>query len=100
MGDDILHAPLPFYSSPAFIALDPPQVSDEKKVDSLFVDFIGHQLLGVINALQSSKNYTAAYILSYSPYLVNQVLTGFWVCIVDSSSPAYHESCRVPALPD
>ena len=43
MDDDILHAPLPFYSSPAFIAPDPPQVSDEKKVDSLFVDFIEHQ---------------------------------------------------------
>ena len=74
MGDDTLHAPLPFYSSPAFIAPDPPQVLDEKEVDSVFVHFIEHQLLGVINALQSSKNYPAACILSYSPYLMNQVL--------------------------
>ena len=59
---------------PLFIAPDPPQVSDEKKVDSVIVHFIEHQLLGVINALQSSKNDTAVYVLSYSPYLMNQVL--------------------------
>jgi len=74
MGDDTLHAPLPFYSSPAFIASDPPQVSDETEIDLVFVDFIEQQLLGILNTLQSSKNYTAEDVQPYSPYLMNQVL--------------------------
>jgi len=74
IGDDTLHAPLPFYSSPAFIASDPPAVSDDTQIDLVFVDFIEKQLLGLVNSLQSSKNYTAADVQPYSPYLMNQVL--------------------------
>ena len=73
-GDDTLHAPLPFYGSPDFIASNPPNVTDETPIDLVFVDFIEDQLLGVLNTVQSARNYTEADVQSYTPILANAVL--------------------------
>jgi hypothetical protein len=69
-----LHASLPFYTSLAFIASDPPQVPNETETDLVFVDCIEQQLLGVINTLQSSKNLLQR-MCSHTPCTC---CTGFW----------------------
>ncbi|KAI0776233.1 Metallo-dependent phosphatase-like protein [Trametes elegans] len=74
VGDDVLHAPLPFFSSPDFIGSDAPAVSDETAVDLVFVDFIENQLLETVNGLQSDKTYAKSDVLSYSDVLSNAVL--------------------------
>ncbi|KIM77791.1 hypothetical protein PILCRDRAFT_825024 [Piloderma croceum F 1598] len=58
VGDDTSHAPLPFFSTPDFIGSTPPSVPDDTPIDLVFVDFIEDQLLGILNNVQTSKNYT------------------------------------------
>jgi hypothetical protein len=60
VGDDTMHAPLPFFSSPDFIGSTPPSVSDDTPTDLVFVDFIEAQLLEILNSVQTSKNYTVS----------------------------------------
>jgi len=60
VGDDTMHAPLPFFSTPDFIGSTPPSVSDDTPIDFVFVDFIEAQLLGILNSVQTSKNYTVS----------------------------------------
>ncbi|KAF8190783.1 Metallo-dependent phosphatase-like protein [Pholiota molesta] len=43
-------------------------------IDLVFVDFISAQLLGILNSLQTTKNYTNADVQSYSPILANEAL--------------------------
>jgi hypothetical protein len=74
VGDDTLHAPLPFYSVPPFIASRAPDVTDNTPIDLVFVDFIEAQLLTILNSLQSTINYTSADVKQYSPILANQAL--------------------------
>jgi len=74
VGDDILHAPLPFFSSPDFIGSVPPTVSDSTPIDLVFVDFIETQLLQILNGVQTQKVYTTADVQPYSPILANEAL--------------------------
>ncbi|KAI0629441.1 Metallo-dependent phosphatase-like protein [Trametes polyzona] len=74
VGDDILHAPLPFHSTPDFIGSDPPNVTDDTPVDLVFVDFIETQLLETVNALQSEKKYVKDDVKPYTDVLSNAVL--------------------------
>jgi len=74
VGDDILHAPLPFFDSPDFIGSNSPAVSDDTPVDLVFVDFIESQLLGILNSVQSQTTYTTSDVQSYSPFLASQLL--------------------------
>jgi len=60
VGDDTQHVPLPFFSTPDFIASNPPPVSDNTPMDLVFINFIQAQLLGVLNSVQTSKNYTVS----------------------------------------
>ncbi|EGO00572.1 hypothetical protein SERLA73DRAFT_166873 [Serpula lacrymans var. lacrymans S7.3] len=73
-GDDTLHTPLPYYSVPDFIGSNNPNVTDDTPIDLVFVDFIETQLLGILNGLQSGKNYTSADVDLYSPILSNEAL--------------------------
>lgn len=73
-GDDILHSPLPFFSSPDFIASNAPNVTDATPIDFVFVDFIEGQLLQVLNTVQKNKTYTAADVALYTPTLANAAL--------------------------
>lgn len=73
VGDDTLHAPLPFFSSPDFVASNPPNVTDDTPIDFVFIDFIESQLLGVLNSVQTNQVYTTTDVLTYSPFLTNEV---------------------------
>ncbi|KZT22467.1 hypothetical protein NEOLEDRAFT_1137924 [Neolentinus lepideus HHB14362 ss-1] len=75
VGDDTYHTPLPYYSTPDFIGSNAPaNVSDSDPIDLVFVDFIESQLLGILNTVQTVKNYTTADVFSYTPVLANAVL--------------------------
>jgi len=74
VGDDVLHAPIPFHRVPAFIGSTPPTVSDDTKIDLVFVDFIEKQLIGILNSVQQEKTYNAADVQTYSPLRANEVL--------------------------
>ncbi|KAI0828002.1 Metallo-dependent phosphatase-like protein [Trametes gibbosa] len=74
VGDDVLHAPLPFFASPDFIGSAPPNVTDDTPVDLVFVDFIAAQLIETVNGLQTAKTYTAADVKAYTDVLSNAVL--------------------------
>ena len=74
VGDDVLHAPLPFNPIPNFIGSKPPNVSDATPIDLVFVDFIESELLSILNKVQSAKNYTSTNVQTYSPILANAVL--------------------------
>ncbi|KAF8963639.1 Metallo-dependent phosphatase-like protein [Flammula alnicola] len=75
VGDDVLHAPLPFFSTPDFIGSIPPTVpATDTPIDLVFVDFISSQLLQILNSVQSTKVFTNADVQSYSPILANEAL--------------------------
>ncbi|EIN06418.1 hypothetical protein PUNSTDRAFT_145026 [Punctularia strigosozonata HHB-11173 SS5] len=74
VGDDTLHAPLPFYSTPSFIASDAPDVSDDTPIDLVFVDFIESQLLTILNSVQTDQKFTTSDVQSYSPFLASELL--------------------------
>ena len=74
VGDDTLHAPLPYYPFPDFIGSNPPAVSDDTPIDLVFVDFIEDQLLQILNSVQTSRNYTTSDVSQYSPILANAAL--------------------------
>ncbi|KAI0821280.1 Metallo-dependent phosphatase-like protein [Irpex lacteus] len=75
IGDDTLHAPLPFFDTPDFISSDPPaNTTDETPIDLVFVDFIETQLLGVLNTVQTTKNYTKADVGEYTSVLASEAL--------------------------
>ncbi|KAF9262645.1 hypothetical protein L218DRAFT_960124 [Marasmius fiardii PR-910] len=74
VGDDTLHAPLAFFSTPDFIASKTPDVAQDAPIDLVFVDFIENQLLGILNQLQSTKSFTTADVQPYSKVLASEVL--------------------------
>lgn len=74
VGDDTLHAPLPYHPFPDFIGSNPPPVSDDTPIDLVFVDFIEDQLLQILNSVQTSRNYTTSDVSQYSPILANAAL--------------------------
>jgi hypothetical protein len=77
VGDDTAHAPLPFYSTPEFVASAQPDVADDESIDLVFVDFIESQLLEILNSKQSDKVYTTDDVHQYSPILTNEILGVF-----------------------
>lgn len=74
VGDDTLHAPLPFFSVPDFIGSNPPDVSDDTPIDLVFVDFIESQLITILNKVQTAKTFSTADVKSYTPVLASAVL--------------------------
>ncbi|KAH9485630.1 Secreted protein [Psilocybe cubensis] len=76
VGDDVLHAPLPFFPTPDFIGSVPPTVADDAPIDLVFVDFIETQLLQILNSVQSDKTFTTADVSLYSPILATQAAAG------------------------
>ena len=74
VGDDTLHAPLPFFSTPDFIGSQNPNVTDDTPIDLVFVDFIESQLLEILNSLQEDRVYTESDVATYSPILANAAL--------------------------
>jgi hypothetical protein len=77
LGDDTLHTPLPFFTSPNYIGSSPPTGSDNTTIDLVFIDFIGSLVIKTLNGLQTSKNYTMADVVSYTGTHLNEVLGVF-----------------------
>ncbi|PFH52209.1 hypothetical protein AMATHDRAFT_2451 [Amanita thiersii Skay4041] len=73
VGDDTLHKPLTFFNVPDFIGSKTPDVPDDTPIDLVFVDFIGSQLLEILNSVQTDKQYTQSDVAQYSPILANAV---------------------------
>jgi hypothetical protein len=67
VGEDTRDTPLPYYSIPDFIGSSPPSVPDDTPFDLVFVDFIQTQLLGILNSVQTSKNYIVRVCSSWFP---------------------------------
>jgi hypothetical protein len=74
VGDDTLHAPLPYYSTPNYIGSKSPNVTDSTPIDLVFVDFIESDVLSILKEVQLVKNYTSADVQKYSSILANAVL--------------------------
>ncbi|KAI0741024.1 Metallo-dependent phosphatase-like protein [Earliella scabrosa] len=75
VGDDTIHSPLPFFSTPDFIGTDAPEgLTDDTPIDLVFVDFIQSQLLEILNGLQSERTYTTADVIPYTDVLASAVL--------------------------
>jgi hypothetical protein len=74
VGDDTLHTPLPYFGSPAFIASTPPAGGNDVTIDLVFVEFIGSEVVQVLNGLQSDKKYSSADVATYSSVLLDTVL--------------------------
>ncbi|KAG5643195.1 hypothetical protein DXG03_001355 [Asterophora parasitica] len=74
VGDDTLHAPLPYYSTPDYIASNPPNVSDNTPIDLVFVDFIESNVISILNKAQKTKVYATTDVQPYSSVLTSQAL--------------------------
>ena len=46
-------------------------------IDLVFVEFIGNEVVEVLNGLQTAKKYTSADVQSYSPILLDRVFGVF-----------------------
>ncbi|KAI0039404.1 hypothetical protein FA95DRAFT_1585296 [Auriscalpium vulgare] len=73
VGDDTLHTPLPYYSVPDYIGSQPPAVSNDTRIDLVFVNFIQDDVLETVNSLQSDKVYNSSDVQTYSPFLLDEV---------------------------
>jgi hypothetical protein len=74
VGDDTLHTPLPYFGSPNFISSTPPAGGNDTAIDLVFVEFVGSEVVNVLNGLQSAKKYTSADVSAYSTVHLDEVL--------------------------
>jgi hypothetical protein len=77
LGDDTLHTPLPFFSTPDFMSSTPPTGSSETEIDVVFDNFVRDDVLQILNQLQTSKEYTDADVKLYTSIMLDQVLGVF-----------------------
>ena len=49
-------------------------MSSDAPIDLVFLDFISSRVLGVLNSIQTFKNYTKHDLQPYSPILTNEAL--------------------------
>lgn len=68
---------MPYFGSPDFIASTPPAGGNDTTIDLVFVNFIGSEVVEVLNGLQSAKKYTSADVAAYSGILLDQVFGVF-----------------------
>ncbi|KAG2141993.1 Metallo-dependent phosphatase-like protein [Suillus cothurnatus] len=73
-ADDTLHTALPYYTTPSYISSDPPQVTADTPIDVVFLNYLGEEIIPILNKLQKNKNYTMDDISSYSPVLTDDIL--------------------------
>lgn len=75
-GDDVLHAPIPHYSTPPFIGSSP---GNSDNLDLVFGSFIRDSVLQMVNMLNAGTkpNVTEADVKPYSKLLANEILGVF-----------------------
>ncbi|TFY66105.1 hypothetical protein EVG20_g4987 [Dentipellis fragilis] len=74
VGDDVPHAPLPFFPTPAFLASRAPDVPPNTPIDLVYVNYIERELLQVLNGMQSARKYTEADGSLYTGVVTKSVL--------------------------
>ncbi|KAG2046926.1 hypothetical protein BDR06DRAFT_964508 [Suillus hirtellus] len=81
-ADDTLHTPLPNYDVPFYVGSNPPNVTADTPIDIVFLNFLGKEIIGILNKLQKDKTYTMHDVSSYSPTLASDILglyaQGMW----------------------
>ncbi|KAG1855328.1 Metallo-dependent phosphatase-like protein [Suillus subalutaceus] len=73
-ADDTLHTALPYYTAPYYISSNPPNVTADTLIDIVFLNYLGEEIIPILNKLQKNKNYTMDDVLSYSPTLTSDIL--------------------------
>ncbi|KAG2035069.1 hypothetical protein BDR03DRAFT_963624, partial [Suillus americanus] len=73
-ADDTLHTALPYYTVPYYISSSPPNVTADTPVDVVFLNYLGKEIISILNSLQKNKNYTMDDVLLYSPILTSDIL--------------------------
>ncbi|KAG1737747.1 Metallo-dependent phosphatase-like protein [Suillus lakei] len=74
VADDTLHTALPYYTAPYYIGSNPPNVTADTPIDVVFLNYLGGDIIGILNSLQKDKNYTTDDVSLYSPTLTNEIL--------------------------
>ncbi|KAJ8516929.1 hypothetical protein ONZ45_g5811 [Pleurotus djamor] len=77
VGDDIAHAPLPFFSLPDFISSNAPNVTMDTPIDLIFVDFIQAQMIRVLNSVQTARVFSNDDVGVYTSLQTNTVLGAY-----------------------
>ena len=66
-GDDTQHLAIPFVSVPDYVASPVTRpVGDDDKIDVIFVDFIGKELVRILNGIQTERVYSTDEIVDYA----------------------------------
>ncbi|KAF8308282.1 hypothetical protein DL93DRAFT_2220316 [Clavulina sp. PMI_390] len=66
IGDDVAHAPVPYYSSPEYIASPlPTGLASTDLMDVVFLEFFESSMLEVLNSLQTEKHFTTSDVSLY-----------------------------------
>ncbi|KAG2141185.1 Metallo-dependent phosphatase-like protein [Suillus bovinus] len=73
-ADDTLHTVLPNYDVPYYIASNPPNVTADTPIDIVFLNYLGEEIINILNRLQKDKNYTMDDVSMYSPMLTSEIL--------------------------
>ncbi|KAG1775218.1 Metallo-dependent phosphatase-like protein [Suillus placidus] len=73
-ADDTLHTALPYYTAPYYIGSNPPNVTADTPIDVVFLNYLGKEIIDILNSLQKDKNYTMNDVSSYSPTLTDEIL--------------------------
>ncbi|KAG1808450.1 Metallo-dependent phosphatase-like protein [Suillus subaureus] len=73
-ADDTLHTALPYYPAPYYIGSNPPNVTADTPVDVVFLNYLGEEIIPILNRLQKNKKYTMDDVSLYSPMLTSDVL--------------------------
>ncbi|KAG1905067.1 uncharacterized protein F5891DRAFT_1275417 [Suillus fuscotomentosus] len=81
-ADDTLHTPLPNYDVPFYVGSISPNVTADTPIDVVFLNFLGKEIIGILNSLQKDKTYTMHDVSSNSPTLASDILglyaQGMW----------------------
>jgi len=75
VGDDTIHAPIPFYSIPDYVGSPlPSNVPDNAGLDLIFLDFIQNDVVKILNKLSSGgKQYTITDVVPYGDIKIDQI---------------------------
>ncbi|KAG6840041.1 hypothetical protein C0991_009414 [Blastosporella zonata] len=71
VGDDIAHAPLPYYPLPKFVNSVFPDVAEDATIDVVFIDYIEARVVAFLNSIQKVKTYSSSDVGLYSPVLAS-----------------------------
>jgi hypothetical protein len=69
-----MHTALPYYTAPYYIGSNLPNVTADTPIDVVFLNYLGEEIISILNRLQKDKNYTMNDVSLYSPTLTDEIL--------------------------